>query len=56
MKNRVIRVDDATWSEFAEFCDEKGISRSDWVRMVMRDALSDWRRQQRRDARESAGS
>lgn len=51
MKNRVIRVDDATWAEFAEFCDEKGISRSDEVRMHIRSTLAEWRRQQRKDAR-----
>lgn len=53
MKNRVIRVDDATWAEFGEFCDAKGLSRSAELRVHMRALVADWRRQQRKDARES---
>ena len=53
MKNRVIRVDDATWAEFAAYCDEKGISMSDELRMYIRERVAERRRRLRREARES---
>ena len=51
MKNRVIRMDDATWADYGEYCDEIGISRSDEFRMHVRAVLDEWRRKKRRDAK-----
>jgi hypothetical protein len=47
MPNRVVRVSDDDWSAYAEACEEKGISRSDDLRMYIKREVAAWRRRQR---------
>lgn len=47
MPNRVVRVSDDDWSAYQEACDDKGISRSDDLRMYIKREVAAWRRRQR---------
>lgn len=51
MPNRVVRVSNEDWSAYQEACDEKGISRSDDLRMYIKKEIAAYRRRQR-DARD----
>lgn len=50
---RVIRVDDETWTAYDAACKARGISRSDDMRMHIKAVVADHEREQRRIARES---
>ena len=47
MPNRVVRVSNEDWSAYQEACDEKGISRSDDLRMYIKREVAAWRKRQR---------
>lgn len=47
MPNRVVRVSDEDWSAYQEACEEKGISRSDDLRMYIKREVAAWRRRRR---------
>jgi len=47
MPNRVVRVSDDDWSAYQEACDDKGISRSDDLRMYIKKEIAAHRRRQR---------
>lgn len=47
MPNRVVRVSDEDWSAYREACEEKGISRSDDLRMYIKREVAALRRRQR---------
>lgn len=47
MPNRVVRVSNDDWSAYQQVCDEKGISRSDDLRMYIKKEVAAWRRRQR---------
>jgi hypothetical protein len=47
MPNRVVRVSDDDWSAYQEACDEKGISRSDDLRMHIKKEIAVHRRRQK---------
>jgi transposase len=49
MPNRVVRVSDDDWSAYEEACAEKGISRSDDLRMHIKREITAWRRRQQQD-------
>lgn len=49
MPNRVVRVSDDDWSAYQSVCDEKGISRSDDLRMYIKKEIAAWQRRQQRD-------
>jgi CBS-domain-containing membrane protein len=51
MPNRVVRVSNEDWSAYQEACDEKGISRSDDLRMYIKKEVAAYRRRQK-DARD----
>lgn len=51
MPNRVVRVSDDDWSAYQSACDDKGISRSDDLRMYIKKEVAAWRRRQK-DARD----
>lgn len=51
MPNRVVRVSDDDWSAYQSACDEKGISRSDDLRMYIKKEVAAYRRRQK-DARD----
>lgn len=44
---RVIRVDDETWTAYGQLCEEKGVARSADLRMYIKREVAEWRRQQR---------
>lgn len=46
-KDRVVRVSNEDWSAYQEACDEKGISRSDDLRMYIKREVAAWRKRQR---------
>lgn len=50
MPNRVVRVSDEDWSAYGEACAEKGISRSDDLRMHIKREIAAYRRQQRAES------
>lgn len=50
-KDRVVRVSNEDWSAYQEACDEKGISRSDDLRMYIKKEVAAYRRRQK-DARD----
>lgn len=47
MPNRVVRVSNEDWSAYQSACDEKGISRSDDLRMYIKREVAAWRKRQR---------
>lgn len=47
MPNRVVRVSNDDWSAYQQVCDEKGISRSDDLRMYIKREVNAWRKHQR---------
>lgn len=47
MPNRVVRVSDDDWSAYEEACAEKGISRSDDLRMHIKREIAAWQKRQR---------
>jgi hypothetical protein len=47
MTNRVVRIADDDWAEYAEACADKGISRSDDIRMHIKRENLAFRRRQR---------
>ena len=51
--NRVIRIDDETWAEYARVCEARGISRSDAVRLNIKREIAEFQEQERRIARQS---
>lgn len=46
MPNRVVRVSNDDWSAYQAVCDEKGISRSDDLRMYIKKEVAAWRKKQ----------
>jgi hypothetical protein len=55
MPNRVVRVSDDDWSAYQSACDEKGISRSDDLRMYIKKEVAAYRRRQK-DTRDVAAA
>ena len=53
MPNRVVRVSDEDWNAYQAACEEKGISRSDDLRMYIKREVAGWRRRQRSEAGDS---
>jgi len=51
---RVVRIDDETWAEYGLACAALGISRSDDLRMRAKERIAEWKRNQRREARDTA--
>lgn len=51
---RVIRVDDETWTAYGQLCEEKGVARSADLRMYIKREVAEWRRQ--KDARDIAAA
>lgn len=47
MPNRVVRVSNEDWSAYQAVCDEKGISRSDDLRMYIKKEVAAYRRRQK---------
>jgi hypothetical protein len=47
MPNRVVRVSDEDWNAYQSACDEKGISRSDDLRMHIKREVAAWLKRQR---------
>jgi hypothetical protein len=45
MPNRVFRLDTETWEAYGRACEEKGISRSDDLRLYIKREVASWRRQ-----------
>lgn len=50
MPNRVFRLDAETWEAYGEVCADKGISRSDDLRMYIKQQVTAHKRRQKRDA------
>lgn len=50
MPNRVVRVSDEDWTAYAAACADKGISRSDDLRMYIKREIAAHRRRQKTDA------
>ncbi|MDX3575933.1 hypothetical protein [Streptomyces sp. FL07-04A] len=48
---RVIRVDDETWSAYGQLCEEKGVARSADLRMYIKREVAEWRKKQTLDRR-----
>lgn len=44
---RVIRVDDETWTAYGQLCEEKGVARSADLRMYIKREVAKWRAEQR---------
>ena len=44
---RVIRVDDETWTAYGQLCEEKGVARSADLRMYIKREVAKWRSEQR---------
>lgn len=42
---RVIRVDDETWTAYGQLCEEKGVARSADLRMYIKREVAAWRKQ-----------
>jgi hypothetical protein len=53
---RVVRIDDETWAEYGLACAALGISRSDDLRMRAKERIAEWKREQRREARDAAAA
>ncbi|MER5694887.1 hypothetical protein ACWDBO_31255 [Streptomyces mirabilis] len=41
---RVIRIDDETWADFGQLCEEKGIARAADIRMYVVREVNAWRK------------
>jgi hypothetical protein len=54
MPNRVFRLDTETWDAYAEACEDKGISRSDDLRLYIKREVAAFKRKQRADKPASA--
>ncbi|MGW3825733.1 hypothetical protein ACWEAF_26355 [Streptomyces sp. NPDC005071] len=50
MPNRVFRLDKETWEAYGAACEEKGISRSDDLRMYIKAQVAAHKRRQRADS------
>ncbi|MFJ7525188.1 hypothetical protein ACUN3E_37870 [Streptomyces sp. Ju416(a)] len=50
MPNRVFRLDKETWEAYGAACDDKGISRSDDLRMYIKREVAAHKRRQRDEA------
>lgn len=44
---RVIRVDDETWTAYGQLCEEKGVARSADLRMYIKREVAEWQKRQR---------
>ncbi|MET7688039.1 hypothetical protein ABZT06_08665 [Streptomyces sp. NPDC005483] len=53
MPNRVFRLDTETWEAYGAACEEKGISRSDDLRLYIKREVASFNRRQERDAAKS---
>lgn len=51
MPNRVVRVSEEDWTAYAEACADKGISRSDDLRMYIKREIAAYRRRQAAEQR-----
>lgn len=47
---RMVRVDDETWAEYGEVCDDKGLSRAADLRVYIKAQIAAHRRQKRAEA------
>lgn len=47
MPNRVFRLDKETWEAYGRVCDDKGISRSDDLRLYIKAQITAFERKQR---------
>lgn len=47
MPNRVFRLDTETWEAYGRVCDDKGISRSDDLRLYIKAQIAAFERKQR---------
>ena len=43
---RVIRIDDETWADYGQLCEEKGIARAADIRMYVVREVTAWRKAQ----------
>ncbi|MEU1497345.1 hypothetical protein [Streptomyces sp. NPDC005732] len=50
MPNRVFRLDTETWEAYGAACEEKGISRSDDLRMYIKREVAAFKRRQRAES------
>jgi hypothetical protein len=50
MPNRVFRLDQETWEAYGAACEEKGISRSDDLRMYIKAQVTAHKRRQRTES------
>lgn len=50
MPNRVFRLDSETWEAFGEACADKGISRSDDLRLYIKGQVAAYKKRQRDEA------
>lgn len=53
MPNRVFRLDKETWDAYGDVCADKGISRSDDLRLYIKAQIAAYRRKQRAEASDS---
>jgi hypothetical protein len=44
---RVIRIDDETWTAYGEMCKEKGLARSADLRVYIKREVAEWQKRQR---------
>jgi hypothetical protein len=49
---RVIRVDEETWTAYGEVCADEGTNRADDLRRHMRTRIKNWQQEQRKIAAE----
>ena len=47
---RVIRIDDETWTAYGEMCKEKGLARSADLRVYIKREVAEWQKRQRDEA------
>jgi hypothetical protein len=47
MPNRVFRLDSETWDAYGRVCEDKGISRSDDLRLYIKAQIASFERKQR---------
>ncbi|MEV7466195.1 hypothetical protein AB0O20_06720 [Streptomyces kronopolitis] len=50
MPNRVFRLDKETWEAYGEVCMDKGISRSDDLRLYIKAQVTAYRKKQKAEA------
>ncbi|MFR9796585.1 hypothetical protein ACL02U_11875 [Streptomyces sp. MS06] len=46
LPGRVVRIDDETWAEYGQLCEEKGIARAADIRMYVVREVNAWRKAQ----------